>query len=131
MIQSFYLFIVPLIIALVFLFVKYVEKKVGYTFYGKKLFIVEGEVVNNLYEVKDLLFVFFDTLKTELELVVNKILHWGLHFFVILLKYLSILIDALYAKSRDFFLYTATREKELVATFWHTLKEYKKEKDSE
>ncbi len=86
---------------------------------------------DNFQEAKNLVFDFLDGLKIIFLKHLNNFLHWLLHFFVIFLKWLSVFTDYMYEKSRDFFLATASKEKEIVATFWHTLKEYKKEKDVE
>lgn len=141
-----YLFVLPIVFILLLLAVRYFEKKFSFSLYQKMFFWKKFEVVDggnmdnnssqgeeheldNFALAKDKIFDYLDFSKERSIIIMNKFFHWLLHFFVIALKYLSILTDSLYAKSRDFFLYTATKEKEVVSTFWHTLKEYKKEKE--
>ena len=118
MLNSFYFFIIPLLISVFYIGGKYVLKK-------------ESKDQDNLEEAKNLVFDYLDNLKFNFLKYLNNFLHWLLHFFVIFLKWVSLFTHFLYEKARDFFLATASREKELVATFWHTLKEYKKEKDEQ
>lgn len=103
----------------------------------ENIVVLEGVVVsggevgrtNNLEETKNLLFAFFDDVKVIVERQSKFLLHWALHFFVIVLGFISDLFDYLYSKARDLLLQTATKEREVVAKFWHHLKEYKKEQD--
>lgn len=89
------------------------------------------KVENSLEHAKEILFNVFHFIADYVSYYSKKIFSFSLHIFVIILKFLRDYTDIIYAKSRDFFLYTATKEKETVNAFWHTLKEYKKESDSE
>lgn len=128
MLVSFYFFIIPIsfIIALfAWKFFKHrndIKDVVG---------VEKVETVENVEEAKEIVFDFLLNAKEGLVRFLKVSFHFLLHFFVIFLKLISDLTDILYAKSRDFFLQTATREKDVVSRFWHTLKEYKKEKESQ
>jgi hypothetical protein len=128
MLTSLTFFILPLIAITAFFSVKFfmyrgrLETAIGES--------IEGSV-DNLEEAKEMVFLFIDDVKVWLARNTRLFFHWVLHFFVIFMGLISDLTDFLYAKSRDFFLHTASREKDAVSTFWHTLKEYKKEKEEE
>jgi hypothetical protein len=94
-------------------------------------FLEEGAIPNHIEDAREKIFVFFDSFSNSFFKSLIIFLHWLLHFFVLFLKFISNLTDVLYASARDFFLETATREKGVVSTFWHHLKEYKKEKEEE
>ncbi len=82
---------------------------------------------NGLVNTKLFLLSFFETSFIFLKKYFIKMWHFILHFIVLFLGYLSDSFDKLYAKARNTFLYTATKEKGSVTTFWKHLKEYKKE----
>lgn len=93
---------------------------------------VEQPLLNdNLADTKGLIFAFFDDIKVIVQKQLNFIFHWFLHFFVIILGIISDVFDYIYSRTRDLFLRTATKEKEVVTKFWHHLKEYKKEQGEE
>ena len=83
----------------------------------------------SLEDTKDLVFAFFDDIRNIVEKNLKIFLHWILHMFVIVLGFISDLTDFIYFKARDFFLKTATKERDVVTTFWHHLKQYKREKE--
>ncbi len=89
------------------------------------------EKENKLDDVKNLVFAFFDDIKIIVERQGKFLFHCTLHFFVIVLGFISDVFDFLYSKSRDLFLRTATKENEVVTKFWHHLKEYKREQSEE
>jgi hypothetical protein len=91
----------------------------------------EIERPNKLEDTKDLVFAFFDDMKMIIEKQLLFLRHWVLHFFVIILGFISDIFDYLYTRARDLFLKTATKEREVVAKFWPHLKEYKREKEEE
>jgi hypothetical protein len=103
----------------------------------EKIAVLEGVLVSRgiiekedrLQDTKNFVFAFFDDMKIIVERQSNFIFHWILHFFVIVLGFISDIADYLYSFSRDLFLKTATKEKEIVAKFWPHLKEYKREKE--
>jgi hypothetical protein len=80
---------------------------------------------------KNIFFLSLEDIKVFLERNLKIFFHWILHMFVILLGLISDVTDRIYFRARDFFLQTATKEKEVVTAFWHHLKEYKKEKEEE
>ncbi len=131
MLYNFYLFITPLVIVCAYISVKYFIHREALANLENNAFMKEGELSNNLEEAKERIFVFFDGLKNSSFRSVIIFFHWVLHFFVIFLGFMSDLSDSLYASARDFFLKTAAKEKGAVSTFWHHLKEYKKEKEDE
>lgn len=127
MLISFYFFIIPFLIVCFFF---------GYKFfiYRKDLNSINeemGEKINNIEEAYIITYDYFYDLKENIIKNLKIFFHWLLHFFVIFLGFISDLTDILYAKSRDFFLKTAAKEKETVNKFWHTLIEYKKESEEE
>ncbi len=135
MLNSFYLFITPLTIVCVYIFVKYVANY-GHIQSKYKLSDVEkeeeqAEFLDKIDAAKSYLFLVVDNFKSSVIGLFKILTHWFLHLLVILLKYISDFTDFLYEKSRDFFLSTAAKEKRVVSTFWHHLKKYKKEKDEE
>jgi type II secretory ATPase GspE/PulE/Tfp pilus assembly ATPase PilB-like protein len=89
------------------------------------------KVENNLEVARIKMVEFLEYSKEKVLQEVKINLHRLLHLFVIFFKFISDLSDAMYVFSRDFFLKTATKEKNSVSTFWHHLKEYKKEKEQE
>ncbi len=129
MLSSYLFFSIPLVLVGVYIGMKFLFSLTSSPSSKKRG--IEQEDMNNLQEAKNLVFDFLESLKMTFLKYLNNFLHWLLHFFVIVLKWLSLFTDYLYEKSRDFFLATASKEKEIVATFWHTLKEYKKEKDEQ
>lgn len=86
---------------------------------------------NSIEHAKEILFEWFYKVYTITIFYSKRLTALLLHFLVIVLKYFRDFIDELYAKSRNFFLYTATKEKDSVSLFWRHLKEYKKEADKE
>jgi hypothetical protein len=94
-------------------------------------FVLAANLPNSLEESKNLTFAFVDDVRIIISRNATLFLHWVLHFFVIILGFISDITDVLYAKARDFFLRTATKEQEVVTKFWHHLKEYKREKEEE
>lgn len=131
MLNSFYLFITPLIIIFIYIFVKLILHFSEIKKVEKVTEEVELEFANNLEVAKEKVFTFFDKFQENAIRFLVFFSHAVLHFFVIFLKFVSDITDVLYARSRDFFLQTAAKEKKTVSTFWHHLKEYKKEKESE
>jgi hypothetical protein len=99
--------------------------------FGKNAFIDANEFPNNFEIAKENIFMFLDDTKDTSKKNFKIFFHFLLHFFVLFLKFISDVTDILYAKSRDFFLKTATKEKDAVAKFWPHLKEYKKESEAE
>lgn len=87
----------------------------------------EVKVKNGFVEVREIFWKYFDIAFEFVKKSLIKFWHFVLHFIVLFLGWLSDLFDRLYAKSRNTFLYTATKEKGSVTTFWKHLKEYKKE----
>jgi hypothetical protein len=88
-----------------------------------------GAQENKLEETKDFVFAFFDDVRVIAERQTKFFFHWFLHFFVIILGFISDIFDWLYSIARDSFLKTATKEKQVVVKFWHHLKEYKRERE--
>jgi len=131
MLYNFYLFITPLTIVCAYIAIKFFIHREAIANMENNAFSKDGEITNNLEEAKENIFVFFDRLKNSSFRSVIIFFHWLLHFFVLFLGFISDLTDALYAVSRDFFLKSAAKEKGAVSTFWHHLKEYKKEKEDE
>jgi hypothetical protein len=136
MLNTFYLFLAPTLFIIGFLTFKYLRHK------EEILAISEGEtslsedgslekVENNLEVARIKMVEFLEYSKEKVLQEVKINLHRLLHLFVIFFKFISDLSDAMYVFSRDFFLKTATKEKNSVSTFWHHLKEYKKEKEQE
>lgn len=94
-------------------------------------FVLPNTLPNSLEETKNVTFAFIDDIRVIIVRNATLLLHWVLHLFVIVLGFISDITDMLYAKTRDFFLRTATKEQEVVTKFWHHLKEYKREKEDE
>jgi ACT domain-containing protein len=88
---------------------------------------VENKTKNGFAEVRTIFWKYFDMIFDFIKRNVVKAWHFILHFIVLFLGWLSDIFDKLYTKSRNTFLYTATKEKGSVTTFWKHLKEYKKE----
>jgi ACT domain-containing protein len=88
---------------------------------------IEDSAKNGFTEVREMFWKYFDIVFDFIKKSLIKLWHFVLHFIVLSLGWLSDLFDRLYAKSRNTFLYTATKEKGSVTTFWKHLKEYKKE----
>lgn len=130
MLTNLYLFIFPLTVAILYVLFKVVVNReaIKNMELGSLAALPE---YNNLEEAKEKIFLFFDGLRESFLKSAVIFLHWLLHFFVLFLKFISNITEALYAKARDFFLKTATKEKGAVSVFWHHLKEYKKEKELE
>ena len=59
------------------------------------------------------------------------IIQYILHIFVILMSYLDKITSYFYAKSRNWFVKSAVRNRGTVPHFWNHLKVYKKEMDKE
>lgn len=131
MLNSLYLFIFTIVVFILFIVIKYVLhfKEL------QKVDHIENADQDLFYEnvelAKEKVFNLFDSLNTYARKFLNIFFHFLLHFFVIFLKFISDFTNVLYARSRNFFLKTAAKEKETVTTFWHHLKEYKKEKEEE
>ncbi len=99
---------------------------------GVEIFLeTKKDMQSSLEHAKEILFKSFFYFYDEIRIFFKKTLNIILHFFVIAMGMLSDFTDMLYAKSRNFFLRTASKEKETVSRFWHTLKEYRKEIDEE
>jgi hypothetical protein len=130
MLNSFYLFLIPLVVAAFYLFYKYFVNKKKIENVTNNAFLDEN-VNNNLEEAKNLVFDFIDDFKNSSMRTVVAVFHWVLHFIVLFLKFISDITDIMYSTVRDFFLKTATKEKGTVSLFWKHLKEYKKEKEQE
>jgi hypothetical protein len=130
MLESFYLFIIPLLIVGFYLCFKFIWHHRDIKEMETNAFL-DDEAQDNLALAKDRVFDFVDDLRDSLGAYLLVFLHWVLHFFVLFLKFVSDLTDIFYAKARDFFLQTVTKEKKAVSTFWPHLKEYKKEKEAE
>ncbi len=130
MLNSFYLFLIPFLVAAFYLSIRYfinrkkIEKIVTSAF-------LDADVNNNIDEAKEKVFAFYDSTKGNFTKSMLAIFHWLLHFIVLFLKFISDATDVLYSTVRDFFLKTAVKEKDTVSTFWKHLKEYKKEKEEE
>lgn len=108
------------------------KKDIEHLISGNENGDIERPLLNdNLSETKNLVFAFFDDIKVILEKQLNFIFHWFLHFFVIILGFISDIFDYIYSRARDLFLRTATKEKDVVTKFWHHLKEYKREKEEQ
>jgi hypothetical protein len=86
---------------------------------------------NSIEHAKEILFQTFYKIYEIIIFYSKRIIALILHFVVIVLKKFRDYTDILYSKSRNFFLYTATKEKDSVSLFWKHLKEYKKEADKE
>jgi hypothetical protein len=131
MLTSFYLFLTPLLLVGVYISYKYIRHSKEIKNLETNAFIQEGEYIDNAEIAKEKVFGFFEAVWKNIFSIVIVFFHWLLHFFVLFLGLVSELVDKLYAKSRNFFLQSATKEKKAVSTFWHHLKEYKKEKEEE
>ena len=59
------------------------------------------------------------------------VLQYVIHLFVILLRYMDMWSSRLYAKSRNWFVRNAVRNRGTVPHFWEHLKVYKQEMDRE
>ena len=131
MLESFYLFFIPFFAVCAYVTGKFFLHREELANMENNAFINHSEIENNFEIAKENIFVFFDNIRGSSLRSVILFFHWVLHFFVLFLKFISDLTDVLYARSRDFFLQTAAKEKDAVSTFWHHLKEYKKEKEEE
>lgn len=131
MLSSFYLFIIPFLVVCFYVIYKFIINKAKIEKMEKNAFMQEKLEENNLEQAKEIVLSFVENLKEFTSNFLNLFFHWILHFIVIFLKFISTLTDTFYISSRDFFLKTATKEKNAVSLFWHHLKEYKKEKEEE
>lgn len=129
MLDSFYLFVTPLLVASFYVCYKFVIYREEIRNFSVNSIGDTNTELNNLDIAKEQVFSLTDNLRENLLRFLTLFFHWVLHFFVLFLKLVSNLVDFLYIQSRDFFLKTATKEKDAVSTFWHHLKEYKKEKE--
>jgi hypothetical protein len=89
------------------------------------------EAYNSLEHAKEILFKAFHFAYEEVLYYAKLGFAFALHILVIVMRFIRDITDVLYSKARNFFLYSASREKDTVSQFWHTLKEYKKEADKE
>jgi hypothetical protein len=87
----------------------------------------EEKTKEGFHEVREIFWKYFDIILDFFKSTFTKIWHFTLHFLVLFFGFLSDFFESLYAKTRNTFLYTATKEKGSVTTFWKHLKEYKKE----
>jgi len=131
MLVSFYFFIIPIIIIICFFTAKFIFYKAELKTVGEDFTESKEDKIDNISEATDIVFSYLHNFKLKLRANLYILSHLLLHFFVILLGYISDFTDYLYSISRDFFLKTATKEKHTVSKFWHTLIEYKKEKEEE
>ncbi len=134
MFTSIYLFLICLLIVIGWVGFRYWKNKkdIDHLTCNNENDGTEQPLLNdNLSDAKDLVFAFFDDIKVIIEKQLNFIFHWFLHFFVILLGFISDVFDKIYSLARDSFLRTATKEKQVVTKFWHHLKEYKREKEEQ
>jgi hypothetical protein len=132
MTTSIYLFLFSLLAVVMWVSFNYWKnrKDIEHLVLGNGNGEIEQPLLNdNLADTKSLIFAFFDDIKVIIEKQLNFLFHWFLHFFVIILGFISDIFDYIYSLARDLFLRTATKEKEVVTKFWHHLKEYKREKD--
>lgn len=131
MLNTFYLFFIPLLVVCIYIAVKFFQHKEEIEKLEKNAFISSEDLPNNIDIAKDMVFDFIDGSKFTILNFSKISFHWFLHFFVLFLGFISDMTDLLYTKARDFFLKTATKEKGAVSMFWDYLKEYKKEKEEE
>lgn len=131
MLNSFYLFLIPFLAIIFFLLFKYFINRKKVENILNNAFLNEDLSENKLELTREKVLQFIDSIKSFYSKTLSVTLHWVLHYVVLFLKFISDATDIWYAKVRDFFLKTATKEKEAVSTFWDHLKEYKKEKENE
>jgi uncharacterized BrkB/YihY/UPF0761 family membrane protein len=104
MMISFYFTVIPLLIVCIYIFGKYLYHKKDLT---------NPELVSDFHnfdDAKEMVFQMIDELRSLISKNTKIVLHWVLHLFVIILGLVSDITDFLYAKARDFFLKTATKE---------------------
>jgi predicted PurR-regulated permease PerM len=89
------------------------------------------DVMDNLLEAKIIILNFLYDMTENIKFYYQKFYAFFLHFLVLIMKFFRDFTDNVYARSRDKFLETATKEKSTVNIFWKHLKEYKKEADKE
>lgn len=131
MLASLYLFLAPLLAVSFYIAFKFVWHREEILKLENNAFINAQELPNNLEAAKEEVFIFFDKFRSNFFKSLIIFFHWLFHFFVLFLKFISHLTDIMYAKARDLFLKTATKDRGVVSTFWHHLKEYKKESEEE
>jgi phosphatidylglycerophosphate synthase len=89
------------------------------------------DIKDSLLDAKIIILNFFYDVADNLKFYSQKYYAFFLHFLVLAMKFIRDFTDGIYARSRDKFLETATKEKSTVNIFWKHLKEYKKEADKE
>lgn len=131
MLNSLYLFLTPLVVATLYILFKFVWNRQEILKMEQNAFVDVLGLPNNLDLAKEEVFVFLDNLRENFFKSLVIFFHWLFHFFVLFMKFISHLTDIMYARSRDLFLHTATKDRGVVSTFWHHLKEYKKESEED
>ncbi len=94
----------------------------------------EVEIINdnrNIVLLKQYALVFYKFIIKKIIKYFKFIIQYILHILVRVLYFINILTDKIYAKSRNTFVYSATKNRSSVTHFWNHLKVYKREIDKE
>lgn len=94
----------------------------------------EVEIINddrNIQLFKQYCLVFYKFIIKKIIKYFKFVIQYILHIFVRILYFINTLTDKIYAKSRDTFVSSATKNRSTVTHFWNHLKVYKREIDKE
>ena len=86
MLSQFYLFLIPILVAVVYLAIKFFIHRKEIEKLATNAFVNVDDKVNNLDEAKERVFDSIDKMKAGLYRTMLFVFHWLLHFFVIGLK---------------------------------------------
>ena len=109
---------------------------IAYMFFANYRAIKKGEleIINdnrNIELFKQYCLVFYKFIIRKIVKAFKFTVQYILHILVRILYFINMLTDKVYAKSRNTFVYSATKNRSTVTHFWNHLKVYKREIDKE
>lgn len=118
-----YIIVASMLAILVLIYTTYLSIKKG-----------ETEIINDNRNFKlfiQYLLMFYKFILKKINKAYKFATQYALHMIVRALHFINIITDKVYARSRDTFVKSATKNKHTVTHFWSHLKVYKREIDKE